>query len=94
MYSNKTITASYCLIAAGVIIVVIWLFLLLPRGFEAEVNYYKYQTFRIVLPFIGSLCLFTGWLVLHTVREAFEEVSLLRVELSELSKRLERIEKQ
>lgn len=88
MYSNKTIAASYFLIAAGIIILVVWLFLLLPSGG----NYYKLQVFRICLPFIGSLCIFTGWLILHTVREALDEVSLLRVEINKLSARLEQIE--
>lgn len=88
MYSNKTIAASYFLITAGIIILVIWLFLLLPSGGD----YYKLQVFRICLPFIGTLSTATGWLILHTVREALDEVSLLRVEINKLSARLEQIE--
>lgn len=88
MYSNKTITVSYFLIAAGAIMLVIWLFLLLPGGGDFS----KIQIFRILLPFIGILSAVIGWLVLQTVREALEEVSLLRVELSKLSKRLDKLE--
>ncbi|RIX51235.1 hypothetical protein D3P08_17345 [Paenibacillus nanensis] len=88
MYSTKTITASYFLITAGVLMLVIWLFLLLPGGG----GFLKIQILRLLLPFIGILSTVIGWLVLQTVKEALEEVSLLRVELSQLSKRLDKLE--